>query len=335
MPDPNEELPGRGAPVVLPNLSRPVPAPPPHPAAGHLEDFLLQRMRHFGMIRTEKQARMARRAQLGVLTAMVYPAGPVDRLEVLAELIAYYIHYEEAGFELPSTEGAPAESARNMLRWHRIMEDPYHPQGKDNPYERAWRDAQRRLRQFASPSQVERFNTALSRQMVGAATEIIYSQARVSPELEDYVYLRRLSSAVGSGYCLLAEVVGEYEVAPETWFRLDVQRYVNLVNELTGIRNDLAAVWRDASTNRLVIMNVVAAIAGEHSLTPATALDRGVLRYNDCQARLQAMASDLHGLGDRSLSRLLADMELFIAGFDEWHSISPRHYELDEFSLRG
>ncbi|MDG4859041.1 hypothetical protein P8605_12900 [Streptomyces sp. T-3] len=316
----------------LPELFCPFPLEE-HPDSTEIEEHVLAWVQEKGLCTSKEQITNSRRATWGRLVSRMYPRGSTERVKTVAEFMAWYGQYDEAGFEQPTADGHPELSARNMLACQRILDDPTIPlpSGAD-PYHLAWQDLWLRMRTFASPTQLERLAAAVSRQFVGNACEALYSHAAIHPSVADYLEIRRLTSCAGTGFSIWCELVGGYEVPAPVWFTPPVQEVARLVNDIYGSVNDIFGAWRDLRLDRGIPPTLVSALAQEHQLPLAQALGEAARIHREQTEAFIQLAAQLREQADPVLGRYLDELEPYIAGHHHWYlDLAARYHHTNTF----
>ncbi|MFF5172670.1 terpene synthase [Micromonospora sp. NPDC000089] len=295
----------------------------PHADAVH--EWLLDRLPRLGLpLDADALARLDR-AGFARYAGRLYPDADEPDLRTVAALFTWFFLVDDAcdGPDRLPTGAIPAlrAGAVSLLR-----EGPRrrHP-GFGGPLRRLLIDGWRVPRRRMPAHWRQRFADAVGHHLDGAWREAVARDAGRAPGVEEYVELRRATSAAYVSYPLIEFVAGR--PLPDPVYHHPVLRQVgDLGNDLLSWYNDIASVRRDTAVSGG--HNLVLAVAAERGVPPVEAVAVVAERWRETMARFTALRATVPSFGpalDESVTTHLDGVANAVRGTIDWTLESARY----------
>ncbi|ROO52960.1 hypothetical protein EDC02_7914 [Micromonospora sp. Llam0] len=265
-------------------------------------------------------------ARIGRYAARLYPGAPVDRLRVLAALFAWFFLLDDEfdGVADPQ-EGTLRRLADEVLTVLRADPEPRVEQAFSGPLRRMLAGPWQAVRQSMPDWWRRRFVEAVAEHLDGAVREAANKAAGHRPGPDEYVELRRATSAAHVAYTLVEYATGD--PVPDAVFHHPRVRDVRVVgNDLLSWYNDLFSLPRDLTTAGG--HNLVVAVAETRRVPIGDALVTVAHRWRAEMAAFDARRAEVPSFGpdhDRAAHGLLAGVGYAVRGTIDWSFESARY----------
>ncbi len=207
-----------------------------NPAAERAESAAAHWVTRHGLLRDATAAARFGGVGVGRLAAMAYPDASPERLELIAEVMAWVFIQDDVYDTAPAADQEPARLEAQFERYLTVLRTGVVPSGAE-PAARALADLARRLSKLGSSAWYLHFMETMRRfWMDGVVVETYYRGRGISPDPASYMAVR--AQTVGVYICLdLLELTLGDELSPEvredpilrqiTWFTSRIIAYVN------------------------------------------------------------------------------------------------------------
>ncbi|BCB86309.1 hypothetical protein Psuf_036220 [Phytohabitans suffuscus] len=250
--------------------------------------------------------------------ARLYPDATPDDLRVLSALFTWFFLIDDecdrASVPEPERVRALVGGALSLLSG----EDGGLPGPLGSMLADAWREPQRRM-----PERWQaRFVAAVEHHLNGVVVEARNKANGHRPAVEEYVELRRATSAAYVAHTLIDFAAGDDPVTESFYYHPSVRAFSRAGNDLLSWFNDLLSLERDAATSGG--HNLVLAVANERGTPLAEAAVVTRERWHRTMRHLPALrtAAPPHGLAGR---RYLDGVEHAVRGTMDWSYESARY----------
>ncbi|MEV1070637.1 terpene synthase family protein [Micromonospora parva] len=185
----------------------------------------------------------------------------------------------------------------------------------------AWREPRRRM-----PARWRlRFADAVARHLDGTWQEAVNKETGRRPSVDEYVELRRATSAAEVSYPLVEFVSGR--PLPDPVYHHPLLRQIARTgNDLLSWYNDLASLDRDRTTAGG--HNLVLALQAERDLSEAEAVERAAEQWREAMRRFVALRATVPSFGpvlDRAVADHLDGVAYAVRGTIDWTFESARY----------
>ncbi|MEU8259408.1 terpene synthase [Micromonospora sp. NPDC048999] len=314
------------AEAVLRSLRSDCPiAPRSSPHSEPTQEWLVDQLDRLGLPPDAVAREGVARAGFARYAGRLYPDATGPDLRVLAALFTWFFLVDDAcdGPDRPDPTQIRAlrDGALALLR-----EGPRaHRPGFTGPLRRllvqAWREPRRRM-----PACWRlRFVDAVAHHLDGAWREAVARAAGRPPGVDEYVELRRATSAAYVSYPLIEFATGR-PLPDAVYHHPALRRLGDLANDLLSWFNDIASLDRDQAASGG--HNLVLAVAAERSVPVATAVDLVAARWRTEMARFVALRAAVPSFGpalDESVTAHLDGLANAIRGTVDWTLESARY----------
>ncbi|MEU2613071.1 terpene synthase family protein [Micromonospora sp. NPDC007271] len=312
--------------AVLRSLRSDCPiAPRLSPYAQPVQEWLVDQLDQLGLPLDAAARERLARAGFARYAGRLYPAATDPDLRVLAALFTWFFLVDDAcdgpGRPDPARIRALRDGALVLLR-----EGPRarHP-GFSGPLRRllvqAWREPRRRM-----PARWRlRFADAVAHHLDGAWREAVAKTSGRPPGVDEYVELRRATSAAYVSYPLIEFAAGR-PLPDAVYHHPALRRLADLANDLLSWFNDIASLDRDRATAGG--HNLVLAVAAERSVPIAVATDLVADRWRSEMARFTALRAAVPSFGpalDESVAVHVDGVSNAVRGTIDWTLESARY----------
>jgi hypothetical protein len=305
---------------VLPSLRAACPIPPRlSPYADQVQEWLVSRLPLAAARERLGRAGFARYA------GRLYPDATEADLRVLTALFTWFFLVDDAcdgpgRASLDEIRGL-RDGAVALLRGNPRLRHP----GLAGPLRRllvsAWREPRSRM-----PERWRlRFADAVAHHLDGTWREAVNRATGHVPGVEEYVHLRRATSAAYVSYPLLEFVTGRPLPDPVYHHPL-LGRFRDLGNDLLSWYNDIASLDRDAATSGG--HNLVLALAAAHRVSVPAAVELAVERWQASMRRFMALRVTVPSFGpalDAAVTAHLDGVARAVRGTIDWTLESARY----------
>ncbi|MFV2109958.1 terpene synthase family protein [Micromonospora sp. LOL_015] len=271
-------------------------------------------------------------ARIGRYAARLYPSVPVGRLRVLAAMFAWFFLLDDEfdGVAEPQ-EGRLRRLADEVLTVlganpePRLDPEPRPDQAFAGPLRRMLVGPWRVVRQSMPDWWCRRFIEAVAEHLDGAVREAVNKATGHRPGLDEYIELRRATSAAHVAYTLIEYATGD--LVPDAVFHHPRVRDVRVAgNDLLSWYNDLFSLSRDLTTAGG--HNLVVAVAETRRVPIGDALVIVAHRWRAEMAAFGARQAEVPPFGpdhDRAAHGLLAGVGYAVRGTIDWSFESARY----------
>ncbi|MEU4471396.1 terpene synthase family protein [Micromonospora sp. NPDC023888] len=302
------------------------PIPPRlSPHADQVQEWLLGLLPTLDLPLDDTSLRRLSRGAFARYAGRLYPAATEADLRVLTALFTWFFLVDDA------CDG-PDRLAPEQIRALRdgtlaLLHDgpgSRHP-GLTGPLRRllvlAWQEPHQRM-----PARWRlRFANAVARHLDGTWQEAVNKEAGRRPGVNEYVELRRATSAAEVSYPLV-EFAGGRPLPDPVYQHPLLREIAHLGNDLLSWYNDLASLERDRDTAGG--HNLVLAIEGELAVSSAEAVERAAGRWRETMRRFVALRAGVPSFGpglDEAVTDHLDGVAYAVRGTIDWTVESARY----------
>lgn len=308
------------------------PAPPDRPAlTTEINHRLAAWSEEVGLYTGEMQNRLAA-GDFGRMMVMAHPdaVNPARLMAVarcfLAEYAVddYYCEDEAAG-------GDPTRLPARLLLAQSAIDPAQLPPGYTGDYDqgmdaepcrRAWRSAIGHFRQYATPSQAQRFLYTIANLYLGFNGEAGWRLEKRTPPVWEYLVHRQVNSFRPS--MVVTDVAGGYDFADQAYGWLSVQRASALAGNAATLINDLYSMYREQRTPGTGY-NLPELIAVEEGCSLDEGFAKAVDIHNELVHAFEDEVAALNATADPALRRYLAGLWAWMGANKEWHATNGRY----------
>ncbi|MDG4795266.1 terpene synthase [Micromonospora sp. WMMD1082] len=320
---------------VLPSLRAACPIPPGvSPHADEVQEWLVSWLPEAGLPLDEPTRERLGRAGFARYAGRLYPDATVPDLRVLTALFTWFFLVDDA-CDSPDRlgldeirglrDGAVALLSGNPRLRHA---------GLGGPLRRllvnAWREPRRRM-----PARWRlRFADAVAHHLDGTWQEAVNKATGHAPGVDEYVELRRATSAAYVSYPLVEFVSGRPLPDPVYHHPL-LGQLRDIGNDLLSWYNDIASLDRDAATSGG--HNLVLALAADARVPVPAAVELAAQRWHQSMGRFVALRATVPSFGptlDSAVTAHLDGVARAVRGTIDWTLESAR-YAADRPAVRG
>lgn len=186
----------------------------------------------------------------------------------------------------------------------------------------AWRVPNRRM----PPSWRSRFADAAAHHFDGVLVEATNKAGGRRPGVGEYVELRRATSAAYVSYTLMEFTTG-VPVPDAVYHHPAVREFSATGNDLLSWFNDLLSLERDTATSGG--HNLVLALADEHGLSDAAAIEEVIRRWHESMGRFVELRAAMPSFGpelDAGLQHMLDGVANSVRGTIDWSLETARYH---------
>ncbi|WP_433265934.1 terpene synthase family protein [Micromonospora vinacea] len=293
--------------------------------ADRVQDWLLGLLPELGLPLDDAALRRLSRGAFARYAGRLYPAATEADLRVLAALFTWFFLVDDAcdGPNRLTPEQIRALRNGTLALLHdgtRLRHT-----GLTGPLRRllvlAWREPRRRM-----PARWrQRFADAVARHLDGTWQEAVNKEAGRRPSVDEYVELRRSTSAAEVSYPLVEFVSGRSLPDPVYHHPL-LRQIARTGNDLLSWYNDLASLERDRTTAGG--HNLVLAVQAELAVPEAEALERTAERWREAMRRFVALRAAVPSFGpalDEAVTDHLDGIAYAVRGTIDWTFESARY----------
>ncbi|MDG9672523.1 terpene synthase family protein [Micromonospora sp. DH14] len=311
---------------ILRALRAECPIPSQLPAhADRVHCWLLGLLRELGLPLDDAALRRLSRGAFARYAGRLYPGATEADLRVLTALFTWFFLVDDAcdGPNRLTPEQIRALRNGTLALLHdgtRLRQT-----GLTGPLRRllvlAWREPRRRM-----PARWRlRFADAVARHLDGTWQEAVNKETGRRPSVDEYVELRRATSAAEVSYPLVEFVSGR--PLPDPVYHHPLLRQIARTgNDLLSWYNDLASLDRDRTTAGG--HNLVLALQAERDLPEAEAVERAADQWREAMRRFVALRATVPSFGpalDRAVADHLDGVAYAVRGTIDWTFESARY----------
>ncbi|MGC4745262.1 terpene synthase family protein [Micromonospora sp. DT201] len=295
------------------------------PYADHVQEWLLGLLPELGLPLDDAALHRLARGAFARYAGRLYPEATEADLRVLTALFTWFFLVDDAcdGPDRLTPEQIRALRNGTLALLH---DGPRLRQaGLAGPLRRllvlGWREPRRRM----SSRWRLRFADAVARHLDGAWQEAVNKEAGRRPSVDEYVELRRATSAAEVSYSLVEFATGR--TLPDPIYQHPLLRQIGHVgNDLLSWYNDLASLERDRATSGG--HNLVLAMQGELAVSSTDAIEQAAERWRDSMQRFVALRAAVPSFGpgwDEAVTDHLDGVAYAVRGTIEWTLESARY----------
>ncbi|MCI4063727.1 terpene synthase family protein [Micromonospora sp. R77] len=312
--------------AILSSLRSACPIPPRlSPYADPVQEWLADRLTRLGLPLEATARERLVRAGFARYAGRLYPGAAEPDLRTLATLFTWFFLVDDAcdGPDrlAPTQIRALRDGALALLR-----EGPRarHP-GFSGPLRRllvqGWREPRRRM-----PARWRlRFTDAVAHHLDGTWREAVATHAGRRPDVDEYMKLRRATSAAYVSYPLIEFATGR-PLPDAVYHHPALRRVGDLGNDLLSWFNDVASLERDRVSAGG--HNLVLALAAERGVPLAVAVDLVAERWRAAMERFVALCAAVPSFGpalDEAVTAHLDGVANAVRGTVDWTLESERY----------
>jgi 2-methylisoborneol synthase len=194
---------------------------------------------------------------------------------------------------------------------------------REEPIAKAFRTAMEHLAQYASATQMARFQHQMGILVVAWNQEADWHANGRVPPVWEYLVQRNLNSYLPP--MILVDPVAGYELPPNEFYDPQVRRAFKMAGSANVLLNDLYSASFESDTD----FNLPRVIAIEEGCSQEEAVNRTVEIHNELMHMFVAEAAALSLVGSPMLRRFLADTWAWLGGSREWHATTGRYHQTD------
>ncbi|MET8549004.1 terpene synthase family protein [Micromonospora zamorensis] len=295
------------------------------PHADRVQEWLLGLLPELGLALDDAALRRLSRGAFARYAGRLYPEATEADLRTLTALFTWFFLVDDA------CDG-PDRFAPEQIRALRngtltlLHDGPRLRQaGLTGPLRRllvlAWREPRRRM-----PARWRlRFADAVARHLDGTWQEAVNKEAGRQPSVDEYIELRRSTSAAEVSYPLVEFTSGRPLPDPVYHHPL-LRRIAHVGNDLLSWYNDLASLEQDRATAGG--HNLVLAMEAERGVPTAEAVERAAERWRESMRRFVALRSAVPSFGptvDQAVTDHLDVIGYAVRGTIDWTLESARY----------
>jgi hypothetical protein len=300
-------------------------APRLSPYADPVQDWLVDQLDRLGLPADTTARQRLARAAFARYAGRLYPDATESDLRVLAGMFTWFFLVDDACDGPGRPDPAPIRALRDgALALLREGPRARHP-GLSGPLRRllvrAWREPRRRM-----PARWRlRFADAVADHLDGVRREVVARGTGRPPGIDEYVELRRATSAAQVAYPLIEFATGR-PLPDAVYHHPALRRLGQLGNDLLSWFNDIASLDRDRATSGG--HNLVLAVAAERGVPVETAVELVAARWRTEMARFMALRAVVPSFGpalDESVTTHLDGVANAVRGTVDWTLESARY----------
>jgi 2-methylisoborneol synthase len=190
---------------------------------------------------------------------------------------------------------------------------------RDEAIAGAFRSAMEHLAQYASMTQVGRFQHQMATLFLAWTQEADWHRNGRTPPVWEYLVQRQLNSYLPP--MILIDVVAGYELPPSEFYDPRVRRAFTTAGFANVLLNDLHSAAFESDTD----FNLPRVIVLEEKCSHEDAIRRTVEIHNELMHTFVAEALALSITGSPMLQRFFVDTWAWLGGSREWHATSDRY----------
>ncbi|CAE6435561.1 unnamed protein product [Rhizoctonia solani] len=259
----------------------------------------------------------------GLMTAMCYPECNFARFRLTMDLVLWLFAFDDM------TDGGALDSVEGMRRavdvTMKSLREPDSPPPKFKVAATV-QHCYKRMRQDGNPAMLRRFVDALDFYTQACFQQKVYRSTDTIPTIEEYIQLRRDTSAMKIGFAIL-EYTLDLDLPDEVADHPLVTELALAGNDILTWANDIYSFpveFARGDTHNLVCiamhhnnLDLDGAIEFVNQLTRKR-LDE----YVEIKANLPSFGSGL----DEQVARYLEGIEYCVQGFIDWTFMTPRYF---------
>lgn len=309
--------------IVVPALYQPFPSGL-HPAAQALEALWMAAVDHYQLAPTPAERTRIARTKWGIMGSRMYPAGPVERVQLAVELSAWFAEADHQAIEGTAGRGDLQGVADHLLRWRLVFEEP-HTQLDDEAdgFDRYFQDLCRRIHRLATPFQLLRMTACLADYTLGAAADSIYIHARRIPSLSRYREIRKRTACLRGFFFLLIEIIAGYELPPTTVTHPDFHALDSAAQDIVSIGNDIASCRHENQAG--LGSNLPAALARQYGYSLQEAINHAAELHRQRTVDYETHAAKLLTGSDQNLHHYVQTVPKLVQGLQDWYRETSRY----------
>ncbi|HEY8532607.1 MAG TPA: terpene synthase [Micromonospora sp.] len=304
-------------------LQCPIP-PKISPHADAVQHWLDEWILRCGLPADSRVTRRITRGRVARYAGRLYPDATESDLRTLSALFTWFFLLDDecdsTGTPDPARVRALLSGALTLLRTGDAPGDAF-----SGPLRRILAEAWRAPRQRMSARWRSRFLDAVAHHFDGILTEAANKADGHHPGVAEYIELRRATSAAYVSYTLIEFATGVS--VPDAIYHHPVVREISAIgNDLLSWFNDLLSLDRDAATSGG--HNLVLALAREHRLSRAAAIEEAVRRWHEAMRRFTQLCAAPPRFGpefDHGVRQLIDGVAYSVRGTMDWSLESARY----------
>jgi selina-4(15),7(11)-diene synthase len=306
----------------VPTFYCPVDPAGVHPDAAEIDRTAVQWLHDMKLGASEAHRKRLAHANFGLLSALSTPRGLRDRVQWAADFLYW-------GFALDDARDEPKEPERvekviaHVNKLHRILEAPGSRLLDDDPLAAGERLLQNRLEQFASPTQIRRYQEGMRAYYFAVLWEVTSRSGSTAPDLDTYSAMR-MKSAGHPPMTAMLEIINGYELGDQEIDQPLVRALTEINWLLVAWDNDLYSYRKEAkqfSTGN----NLVEIIAQTHDLPIPKAIEEALGLRDRIMCLFMRLRERALEDASPSLCQYIGDLGVWIRANIEWGTSSKRY----------
>ncbi|WP_256349810.1 terpene synthase [Pseudomonas sp. B6002] len=260
-------------------------------------------------------------AGIGPLCGMIYPQGPLARLQVATDYMIWTFAYDDEICDEGPASGDPNALISATSRIQRMLESPEVAVDATDRYGLALRDIRRRMMALGSAREAARLTAVLRTYFMAEMWKAVAPR----PTLSDYV-TQRLMGGGGVTFPMFCYWVPNVSLSEKTLVDRRVMALTEIAAFFAVLDNDLFSFPKDSMRGQdKKGHNLVDAVSREYDCSPSDAIVTVVRMRERILGLYLRLQRSLRGQASVGLRRYLSGLDCYISGELQWHRMSPRY----------
>ncbi|KAG8812881.1 hypothetical protein FRC17_001771 [Serendipita sp. 399] len=268
------------------------------------------------------------KCDFGLMTGMSYPDTDATRLRITADYMAILFAYDDL-MDLPSSDlmndKIASDKAAKIMMGVLTHPHKFRPV-KGLPVATAFHDFWSRFCATSTPSMQKRFTDTTYEYVMAVKNQCGNRASEVCPTIEEYVALRRDTSAIKVTYAAV-EYCLNLDVPDEAFYHPSVVALSEAGNDILSWANDVYSFDNEQCSGDC--HNLVAVVAINKNITVQAAmeyvmsmLDSAIERFFEEWANVPSFGPEI----DQKVQAYIKGLELYLSGSVFWHLESERYF---------
>lgn len=268
------------------------------------------------------------KCEFGLMTGMSYPDTDSTRLRITADYMSILFAYDDL-MDLPSSDlmhdKMSSEKAAKIMMSVLTHPHKFRPVA-GLPVATAFHDFWTRFCATSTPSMQKRFTDATYEYVMAVKNQVGNRQSNVCPTIEEYVSLRRDTSAIKVTYACI-EYCLNIDVPDEAFFHPTVAALQEAGNDILSWANDVYSFDNEQCSGDC--HNLIAVVAINKNITVQAAMEYAMGMIESAIARFFEECAKVPSFGpeiDPKVQAYIKGVELYLSGSVFWHLESERYF---------